>query len=287
MVGDARRNYGKTLRLLEAAILGVTLCAASLNAAHRGAGRSSAPEKRAPTFIGYSLVTGWNHVEAESLVRRLATNGLTGTEIEYITNDKTAPCPPGSAREKDYIGFDPEAARRLIESARIRRIVVFVNLINWNDCAVREQSDEWFRDRLNEVLAIGTDGVWLSPVSEPWSGDTEKAHRWARMAQAAWFGVFVLANQGRESTQPAWSDILYDYLDAHPCSDAELDHGLASGNERILHTTDCGPILNPGRMRAARFTREALAKHSMLNIYDFAGRIPDSATIRAMGRQIK
>lgn len=246
------------------------------------------PPKRAESLIGYGVVNFWHEVEPVSYSRALCNAGLTLTEIEYVpwTGEKQVECPGKYGGGQSYTTF-PDRAERLIRENRRCEIATLVNVVNWNSCALRTRDDQWFRDRMGELLAIGPELVLLSPVSEPWNAsDPEgKALRWTRIARGLWTGGFVLPGN-RAQARPYWSGIPHDFVDLHHCSDDSVRAGLRNPDARLLHNTDCSPVVNPGPERAAGFTRYALDNRTNLLVYGFWDREPDAAVIQAMGAEV-
>ncbi len=208
-----------------------------------------------------------------------ADAGLTLTEIEWVSDQQSIACPHGAVRPNDWFGTDMRAAEDLVEHAHKRGITVLINIANANNCAVMSQPDTWFLDRLEEVLIIAANNpghVLISPVSEPWAAP-ERANRWIALARPK---------------IPADALVSTDfgaYLDRHYCDPKRLMEDLTRGNPRVIHNTDCSPILNPGPQAAATFAKAAKNTHSPLMIYDFYSRDMSSLglTIQAMGEAIK
>jgi hypothetical protein len=248
-----------------------------------GSGGSAKPVHKTPQadfLIGAGLVQGWP-AHPREIVDANADAGLTLTEVEWVSDQTFAPCPPGAPRPTDFFGTDPGAYAEVVDEGRQRQVTIFVNIANANNCAVMAQDDTWFLDQLGQIQAVGLDGVLVSPVSEPGASPSKAAH---------WL---VLT---RERVAP---DHLVDipingapaaaFTDVHFCDSERLLAALQRDEPAIIHSTDCGTILDPGPAVASTFAKAAKSTHSPLMIYDNRSRDLTSLTltIEAMGQAIK
>lgn len=253
-----------------------------------GASSSSAPAPKPKPLVGYGLVNAWHLIDPEPLAQALDDAGLGLTAIEWAPawgSPKDPRCADGSTS----ITY-PNIARQFVDTMRAHGIETLVNVVNANGCSQRHQADSYVVTAAQQIAdQIGTDGVLLSVVSEPWA-DPEKAEHWTRIGASHWLGKLVLpdAGQNHRTGRQYWPIPFHvELTDVHYCSDPELLRDLGAPRADVLHSTDCGPIINPGPERAARFAALAAAGGSPLLVYDFKGLSPDYATIAAMGEAIR
>lgn len=223
-------------------------------------------------FQGYSLVSSW--YKNPHLPALLRDANLNITEIEWVTKEALASCPPGSPRAQDWFATRPEDAHLFVSNARANGITTFINIVNANNCAAMAQSDSWFMSQVQLVLALGLDHVIISPVSEPWAHHG-KAEHWIELARTVIpFDHLVLPR--------GFGDVAF--VDDHYCNDKDLLYALGHTTPYtvVLHNTDCTPILNPGPQRARLFADAAEQNASPLLIYDFYAEQPDIEVINAL-----
>ena len=220
-------------------------------------------------MIGYSVPDWWAEPTfgAASFATALCASGLGLTEIEYTLPDGTT---------------NLAAAREFVSARRRCPIVTFINVVNWNNETAREQPDEWFEARVDEIVAeIGPDQVILGAVSEP--DGSPKTYRWTELARSKWPGKFVTPGVRHELTLLAEGD----FNDAHYCDLERLRADVAIPTPRRIFSTDCSPILNPGPEISSELAESAVTAGNGLNIYDWQAREPDISTIVAMGDAIR
>jgi len=220
-------------------------------------------------LIGYSVPDWWAEptFDAARFSTTLCASGLGLTEIEYTL-------PDGST--------NLAAARDFVSAMRRCPIVTFINVVNWNNATAREQPDEWFQARVDEIVAeIGADHVLLGAVSEP--DGSPKTYRWTEYARSKWPGKFVTPGVRHALTLLAEGD----FDDAHYCELEQLRQDIAVPTAHRIFSTDCSPILNPGPETSSALAQSALIAGNGLNIYDWLAREPDVATIVAMGNAVR
>ncbi|MGH7821705.1 MAG: hypothetical protein ACREQ9_18235 [Candidatus Binatia bacterium] len=180
----------------------------------------------AAPLIGYGTVNSWHRNDPEAFADLLAAHGLNLTGIEYLPwfEEEDCGCKLGGGCAADAF---PEEAAAFVEAMRARGIATLVNVVNWNNCAARDRDDDWFIERIDEIVEmIGTDGVILSPVSEPWVKPSEVPRRWADAARERWTGLFAAPNDGESGPDAAWASLLHDFVDIHHCRDEALVDGI-------------------------------------------------------------
>lgn len=245
------------------------------------------PTEQPKPRIGYGLVNAWHLSEPAPQARALDDAGLGLTAIEWAPA-WGSPIDPRCSDKSTHETY-PMQARIFVETMRAHGIETNIIIVNANGCSQRNQPDSYVTTAVEEIRdGIGTDMVLLTAVSEPWAYP-EKAEHWTRLVAERWPGKLVVpdAGQGHETGRPYWSGLLAELVDVHYCSEPDLLRDLERGNPGVLHTTDCGPILNPGPERAARLAAAAASTDSPLLIYDYRGTSPDYATIAAMGEAIR
>jgi hypothetical protein len=297
MRDNQTKNGMRSWRLLAAALV-VSACGDLPLERPRGeaAGVAEGAFSRssASTLIGYGVANGWQHVDPGWFAQVLAQNGLTLTVVEAVPWDAwVSGGDPAREIEDHRCACDgtceqvshPGQLERFVEEMRNWGITTLVSLVNWNACVARRSDDEWFRDRLDEVLRLGPDGVILAPVTEPWSAPSTP-RRWTEMAHAEWPGLLALPSLGGSSPEPLWN-MSHDFVDLHHCRDDQMVESLGREDPRLLNSSDCTPTGDPGPDRAASWTREAVEKGGHLVVFNYrhAAR-PNLATIEAMGREI-
>jgi hypothetical protein len=234
---------------------------------------------RASTLIGYGLVNNWFLIDPDQLGKLLSRNGLTLTEIEYVAwfDDE--------GRKGLSIRTDVEAAKRFVTIMRRYSITTLISVVNWNCEVPRKASNEWFLKQVQEIIdQIGPDLVLLLPISEP--DDSKKAKEWQETARSEWPGKIVLNGPGGRGLPEHTRKM--DFLDWHWCKDFDPAMVLAqlSGIE-VINNTDCGPVINPGPLRAGLMTLAALGKKAHFLVYDFDGSKIDEPVIHAMVEAIR
>jgi hypothetical protein len=243
-------------------------------------------------LVGYGPADSWHLIEdVEGFADLLLQNGLTLTGIEWVPSLQDRPytgCRMRDGERFGTLGTFPERAAQWIRAMRSRGIRTLVSL-NWNECAVREQPDEWFvRNVLEPLLAIRSDGVVFTPVSEPWvGGNLAKPRRWTEIAASAWPGELAIGAAGPGGrTEPMWPDIPHDYVDSHPCTEEQAFAAIASGAPKLLVNTDCGALLAPDAATYADLAAAALA--SGIHFHAYVDRfVGDHAPyIEAIGRVV-
>ncbi len=234
---------------------------------------------RASSLIGYGSVNNWFMIDPHQLGKLLSQNGLTLTGIEYVAWFDE------EGRKGLSVRTDVEAAKRFVNTMRRYSITTLISVVNWNCEVPRKASDEWFQKQVQEIRdRIGTDLVLLLPVSEP--DDSDKAKAWQESARSAWPGKIILNGPGGRG-RPVLSGKM-DYLDWHWCKDFDAATVLTQiDGIEVVNNTDCGPVVNPGPLRAGSMTRVALEKKAHFLVYDFEGSTIDEAVIKAMGEAIR
>jgi hypothetical protein len=230
-------------------------------------------------LIGFGLVNNWFLIDPHRLGKLLSQNGLTLTGIEYVAWFDE------EGRKGLSVRTDLEAAQRFVKVMRSYSVTTLISVVNWNCEVPRKASDEWFLKQVREIRdQIGLDLVLLLPVSEPDGSD--KARAWQEMARKEWPGKIVLNGPGGRGV-PNISGKM-DYLDWHWCKDFDANTVLTQieGIE-VINNTDCGPVVNPGPLRAGVLTGAALKKKAHFLVYDFDGAKIDEAVIQAMGEVIR
>jgi hypothetical protein len=255
----ARRSRGLSLLLL---LLLPWLCF----------GESSAPSgqsKPARPLVGYGLVNRWHTIDPVELADLLAENGLNFTQIEYV------PWFDEKGKEGLSAQTDVNRAVQFVAAMRARQITTLITVVNWNGPAQREQGEEWFAARLDEIKnRVGVEWVILEGVSEP---EGEKSHRWMELARQTWPGMLAANGDGGRG-RPHGKD--FDFITWHWCRDFTSEDVKP---QPYINSTDCRPVINPGPRRAAAMARAAREKGCHLIIYDFDGDHIDSEVIRALG----
>jgi hypothetical protein len=256
--------------LLVAALALADGCGGGGGSGSDGGGARPPPSNRADFLIGAGLVHAWpNH--AREIVDANADAGLTFTEIEWVTEGNTAPCPAGSRLPADLFATFPAAAAELVDEARKRDVTVFIDIANANNCAVMSQPDSWFVDQVGQVVALGLDHVLISPVSEPGASPAKAAH-WLTITRQ-WVPPDHLVDIPINGAPPA------AFTDVHFCDPEKMLRALNRGEPAIIHSTDCGTILDPGPTFAAELATAANGTKSPLIIYD--NRSKDMTTLQA------
>lgn len=230
-------------------------------------------------LIGYGVVNHWFRIDPDRLGALLVRNGLNLTGIEYV------PWFDETGRGGFSLQNDLEAAKRFVNRMRTYRVTTLISIVNWNGEAQRKASNEWFLERVREIRdQIGTDLVLLLPVSEP--DGSSKATEWQALARENWPGKMVLNGPGGRG-RPGISGKM-DYLDWHWCRDFDATTVMikVDGLE-VINNTDCGPVVNPGPLRAAQMTRAAWEKKAHFLIYDFEGKQIDEKVIQAIGEVLR
>ena len=200
-------------------------------------GGSSADDSNPSSFQGIGLSRHWHTQDPKEYAATIAASGANLTTIEWN------PCAISSKRSckrtSDEWCSHPAQASDLVNALRDQGVSTLINLINANGCTEQHLPDADFEAALNQVVEMGTEGVWLSAVSEPWTGDKKKWHAWTLLARSRWTGTFVLpANSGAgKDFNPAWPGIAADYIDFHPCSVPLAEKGLMQPG--VLVNTDC------------------------------------------------
>ncbi len=238
------------------------------------------PKHRAPVLIGYGVVNLWHTIDPTKLAGLLYSAGCTLTEIEYVAWFNQA------ARKGESVETHVEIARRFVEAMRKRRITTLISLVNWNASALRQQSDDWFRARLKEIIQhIGTEGVVLMGVSEPDSREEGKAYRWMRYALEEWKGLKAANGDGGRGDPKVGG---FDYVDWHHCGDFnEKTVRLTTAGKPTINNTDCGPVINPGPDRARAMARAALSRKAHFHIYGYKDSAIDEKVISTLGEEIQ
>lgn len=216
----------------------------------RGGIGPAPPIVSAPSPIGYSNVATLDAREAEAILR----TGCTMVQMELTPFDTM----PDVRRHLSR-------AQEVVSVTRSMNAIFFLTLVNWNGASQRAQSDQWFQDSLDAILAtIGPVGVWLEGVSEPANSDP-KAVRWQRWAVERWPGVTVVNGPGGNG--PA--AVAGTYLDVHFCDYAKLLDNVRTRSGQI-HSTDCSPTL-ASRLSLAQITEvttAAVEGRKILMLYD-------------------
>lgn len=246
----------------------------------RGGIPASSATPRASFPLGYSLPNAWHRIDPVPFAVALEGAGLTITEIEYAPFHGAPQVCKGTTNET-Y----PQSAANFVSAMCAHNVEVLINIVNGNACAQTNQDDRWFQSKVDEILAFADPAcVILSAVSEPFTADKVKLHRWTKIARSQWSGRFVIPAE--PGVKPHYTDVLFDYLDGHACSQAKLDVMINLSQPTLLANTDCSPMLNPGPAKASAWAARAIAHHAPLLVYDFHALAPDFATIAAMGEQI-
>lgn len=256
----------------------------SLSAQELSPAFSAQPNKetgiiRTSTLIGYGLVNNWFLIDPHHLGKLLSRNGLTLTEIEYVAWFDE------EGRKGLSLRTDLEAAKRFVTIMRTYSITTLISIVNWNCEAPRKASNEWFLKQIQDIKNhIGTSLVLLLPVSEP--DGSNKAREWQETAKSEWPGKIVLNGPGGRDLPNLTGKT--DFLDWHWCKDFDPATVLAqvSGIE-VINNTDCGPVVNPGPLRAGLMTRAALGQKAHFLVYDFDGSKIDEPVIHAIGEAIR
>lgn len=237
---------------------------------------ASPPIQRTPLLIGYGVINLWHTIDPEELAGLLSEAGCTLTEIEYVA----------WFDERGRKGLSSEThvamAKRFVNAMRRQRITTLISLVNWNGEAQRRQSDAWFQERVREISEqIGPERVILLGVSEPDGQEDGKAHRWMSYALEQWKGLKAMYGDGGRGAPRVKG---FDYVDWHHCEDfTEATVRLQTAGGPTINNTDCGPVINPGPIRAGAMARIAVKKGAHFSIYGFEDRAIDKAVINALG----
>lgn len=233
---------------------------------------------RTPPLIGYGLVNNWFLIDSHKLGKLLSQNGLTLTGIEYVAWFDE------EGRKGQSIRTDLEAAKQFVKVMRSYSVTTLIIVVNWNSEGPRKASDDWFLKQVREIRdQIGPEKVLLLPVSEPDGSDKAKA--WQASARREWPGKIVLNGPGGRGIPNISGKT--DYLDWHWCKDFDFDTVLTQiDGIEVINNTDCGPVINPGSIRAGIMTSAAFKKKAHFMVYDFEGVKIDEAVIQAMGQAI-
>jgi hypothetical protein len=263
------------------------------------------PPPAISNLIGYSLPNSWQLQDPAAFAKLLGENHHSVTQMDWTPYIDSPNVCDDKRRSSMLASPDPEVsrlgalrstnatyaerARALVTELRRWNVKAFINIANMNGCATTSRPDSWFNEQLNWIMQnIGTEGVVLYPVSEPWGFEPNgKSRRWSQMARNVWTGLFNLPDYGANTYtgRPYWN-FPYDTLDVHYCDRVKLNTGISKGDWRSIANTDCSPILNPGAETAAQWAKQALKNNTNLIIYDFSARTPDQNTIVAMGREL-
>ncbi len=201
-------------------------------------------------LLGYASVHDWWMGDQERIVNALAEAGLTLTHVEFASDQGEA-------------GWDYQKARRFVDLCRAAGITVLID-VNWNDGALREWTDEQYRNHVRSVVnIIGRPGVLFEPVSEP--GDP-RLTRWHDIALEEWGEAELVCNIGF----PGSKLLPGDWKDQHFCDYGQLVSFLDREDSLLIRSTDCTPLLSrswdEGMVREA--TQLALDRRSPFLIYD-------------------
>lgn len=237
--------------------------------------KPSAPQKRAQTFIGYSLAWTWHDASWDHLGSALYRNGLTFTLVEL------------GGETKEYFEESLQKLPEFLSTMKKYSVYTEVVIVNSNTCAI-EWEDAWFFDYVDRVKEIVKDQrVLLNPVTEPGSFKTckaskEKTQRWLTYAYSKFPKDILVAEVDRPWVKPFHHLALF--REKHWCTDFTV-RNIVKG---AINSTDCGPLLDPGPARAAQMARSAMDTQSHFIMYRGKGdSIVEDDYIDAIGREVQ
>ncbi len=236
---------------------------------------------RPDVLLGYGPVNAWPVLSAERVAKALNAAGCTATTMEGIAWWGGVDEGAGRPLEEHW-----DLVKDWILVMRAHAITTILTVVNMNGTAIRQQSDQWFRDKISWIRDnIGTDRVILEPVSEP---SDSRAHTWMGIAMQEWPGA--LAQNGDNGRgRPAVGGRGYDGT-WHCCDDPITDmvRARAVVGDSVIVNTDCGPTLGLNAEWAARCATQAIKTATHFLVYSFATDIAEiEAVIASMGVAIQ
>lgn len=228
--------------------------------------------RQAPSPIGYSNCAVLDPSQASYIFG----HGHTLVQAECIPFDEG----------RDELGkFDINRLRGIAQAARSAGGTFFLTLLNWNGLAQQRASEQWYRDRIQQIIQeVGVDNIWFEGISEPGNGKhgfsrRQKSIDFQKIALEMWPGVTVQNGD----------DVSARLRDVHHCRYDALLAGVRRGGSTI-NSTDCTPILasHLSEAKVREVTRAAIAKRATLIMYDTSNiDHQNDAVIKWMGEEIR
>ena len=237
--------------------------------------RPGAPEKRARTFIGYSLPWTWHDANWEHLGSALYRNGLTFTLVEL------------GGGTKEYFEVSLQKLPGFLSVMKEYGIYTEVVIVNSNTCGI-EWEDSWYFNYVDRVREITKDqNVLINPITEPGNFKTckaskKKTQRWIAYAYSKFPKDILVSELDRSWAKPFHHLALF--REKHWCADFTV-RNIVKG---AINSTDCGPLLDPGPARAAQMTRASIDTQSHFIMYRGKGdSVVEDNYINAMGDEVQ
>jgi hypothetical protein len=237
--------------------------------------RPGAPEKRAQTFIGYSLPWTWQDASWEHLGSASYRGGLTFTLIEL------------GGETKEHFEKSIQKLPGFLSVMKDYGIYTEIVIVNSNTCGI-EFEDTWYFNYVDQVREMVKGyNVLINPVTEPGNfrkckSSKKKTQRWLSYAYSK-FPKDILVS---ELDRP-WADPFHHlalFREKHWCTDF-TSRNIMKGS---INSTDCTPLLDPGPVRVAQMTRAAIDTQSHFIMYRGKNdSIVEDSYIDAIGREVQ
>ena len=247
-----------------------------------------AKERNAPTYQlkGYGVVNKWMNLsdsDIMELVKYTKSSGGNCVSVELLGSDE---------------GNNPDKIKKkfklLINEAKYRDVVVFVNIVNWNYSFLVNQSDAWFQDWLDYLKDFKKGNMVVQACSE-WSDYRNRsstldarAARWCKMAEDTLTGFSLSWNKG---SRPSTATSRYAYIDYHSSKVTDLG-GI---DKRIICNTDHTVILKDiqnGGLYGQTFKTDKIITYATpvlkagksVNLYGYLHTGVDKNAIKTLGK---